>query len=154
MLPTAGLLGPICFMHLENCKWNKKKKNPVLLTSVCALQMDCFATPFFLSPSPPTQCSVMSAGDLIGQIDCECNFGVWVNQSDIVKQFFGPGGGLVLPALSSSEPILPGAGRAFRAKGHGLTGSMENHTRTTQHAPLPLNAPPLYSPFCYTVQLE
>lgn len=55
--------------------------------------------------------------------------------------------GLVLPALSSSDPILPSAGRAFRAKGHGLASSMENHTRTPQHAPLPLNAPPLSSPF-------
>lgn len=55
--------------------------------------------------------------------------------------------GLVLLALSSSDPILPSASWAFRAKGHGLSGSMENHTRTPQHAPLPLNAPPLSFPF-------
>lgn len=42
-----------------------------------------------LSLSPPTHCSVMSAGDLIEQIDCKWNRGVWVNQSNIVKQFFG-----------------------------------------------------------------
>lgn len=55
--------------------------------------------------------------------------------------------GLALPALSSSDPILPSVGWALRAKGHGLSSSTENHTRTPQHAPLPLNAPPLSSPF-------
>lgn len=80
-------------VHLENCKLNKKS---VLLTCVCFLQMDCFAAPFVSlsfsfspSPSPPTHCSMMSAGDLIEQIDCKCNRGVWVNQSNTVKQFFG-----------------------------------------------------------------
>lgn len=43
---------------------------------------------FSSSPSPPTHCSMMSAGDLIEQIDCKWNRGVWVNQSNIVKQFF------------------------------------------------------------------
>lgn len=52
----------------------------------------CGSFPFFLSfslPSPPTHCSMMSAGDLIEQIDCKWNRGAWVNQSNIVKQFFG-----------------------------------------------------------------
>lgn len=63
--------------------------------------MDCFAAPFVsfshsfslfflsLSITTHTHCSMMSAGDLIEQIDCKWNQGVWVNQSNIVKQFFG-----------------------------------------------------------------
>lgn len=63
-------------------------------------QIDCFDAPFVSlhlvlsvcsfppSPSPPTRCSLTSAGDLIGRIDCKWNRGVWVNRSNIVKQFF------------------------------------------------------------------
>lgn len=32
---------------------------------------------------------MVSAGDLIEQIDCKWSRGVWGNQSNIVKQFFG-----------------------------------------------------------------
>lgn len=46
----------------------------------------------FVSPSPPTHCSEMSAGALIGQIDSKWSRGVWGNQSNVVKQFFGHGG--------------------------------------------------------------
>lgn len=90
MFATAGLQE---LVHLQNCKKNKK---PCPLTSVCFLQMDCFAASFVTlprsfapSPSPPTHCSMKSAGDLIEQIDCKWKRGVWVNQSNIVKQFFG-----------------------------------------------------------------
>lgn len=55
--------------------------------------------------------------------------------------------GLALPAFSSSDPILPSTGWTLRAKGHGLSSSMEKRTCTPQHAPLPLNTPPLSFPF-------
>lgn len=112
MLATAGLQE---LVHLQNCRSHKKR---CPLTSVCFLQMDCFAASFVAlphsfspSPSPPTHCSMMSAGDLIEQIDCKWNQGVWVNQSNIVKQFFGHEGislACVELIRTSSSPVLAG----------------------------------------------
>lgn len=64
---------------------------PPLLPSPPSFTLSSSPVPF-VSPSPPTHCSEMSAGALIGQIDSKWSRGVWANQSNVVKQFFGRGG--------------------------------------------------------------
>lgn len=91
----------VCRNSCAECIWRIASRTrklsfwPLLLGF---LQNDCFVAPLlslplsfclFFSPSPPTHCSKMSAGALIGQIDCKWSRGVWGNQSNIVKQFFG-----------------------------------------------------------------
>lgn len=88
---SAGT-GAMCILRISN-----RTRKPSFWLLLCFLQKDCFALSAFLShsfclsfsPSPPTHCSRMSARDLIEQIDRKWSRGVWGNQSNIVKQFFG-----------------------------------------------------------------
>lgn len=103
MFATAGLQELLCPVHLENSKWKEKKASSLAaLAGIPPRRLRCSPPPppfplssspsSFVSPSPPTHCSEMSAEALIGQIDSKWSRGVWGNQSNVVKQFFGHGG--------------------------------------------------------------
>lgn len=80
---SAGT-GAMCILRISN---RTKKLSFWLLPLLCFSLSHSFYLSF--SPSPPTHCSRMSARDLIEQIDWKWSRGVWGNQSNIVKQFFG-----------------------------------------------------------------
>lgn len=147
MFATAGLQELVCCVHFGELRVAEEKKKAVLLTSSATLppKRIVWQLPPFVfsalslslvlssssSSSPPTHCSTMSAGDLIEQIDCKWNQGVWVNQSNTVKQFFGHEGislACVELIRSHSPPVLAGL------LGPRATASLA--PRRTTHAPL------------------
>lgn len=135
------------FWRIASSRGKKKKSCPFDFFCYASSKKDCLAAPPLCllrslslslvlsssssSSSPPTHCSTMSAGDLIEQIDCKWNQGVWVNQSNTVKQFFGHEGislACVELIRSHSPPVLAGL------LGPRATASLA--PRRTTHAPL------------------